>query len=227
MSRCDCASDGDTTARHRDRASHAGGASWGADWKRDDYTPNANTAEPCTADDPRNVPHRKLTDAEMRYLRHYFHGITDQEGCAKFLEEFLSKAAELNPSNKLVSNDIQSMFESVASGGGFYSAPRASYNTVGGDITNNTGAIYFIKDPRFYSYGPVNRGAELAFLSGAFHSMAQTATHELFHHAGFGDRALANTAAFFRGEKVSFANTWEGTEAASTYWNNALKDHCH
>lgn len=183
-----------------------------------------NPAQPI---DPRNVPHRRLTDAEMRYLRHFFYGITDQEDCAKFLEEFLAKAAELNPSNRLVSDDIQSMFESVASGGGFFSAPGASYNTVGGDITNNTGAIYFSNDPRFYSYGPVNRGAELAFLSGTFHGMAQTAIHELLHHAGFGDRALANTAAFYRGEKVSFANTWEGTLAASTYWNNTLNEHCH
>jgi hypothetical protein len=163
----------------------------------------------------------------MRYLRHFFYGITDQEDCAKFLEGFLNKAAELNPSNKLVSDDIQSMFESVASGGGFYSAPGASYNTVGGDITNNTGAVYFSNDPRFYSYGSVSRGAELAFLSGTFHGMAQTAIHELLHHAGFGDRALANTAASLRRDNVSFDNSWEGTLAASRYWNKTLNEHCH
>lgn len=89
-----------------------------------------------------------------------------------------------------------------------------------------SGLIEFINDPRFYSIGPVNRRAELAFLTLTFHGMAQTAIHELLHHAGFSDRALANTAAFYRGEKVSFANTWEGTLAASKYWDKLLTEKC-
>ena len=57
--------------------------------------------------------------------------------------------------------------------------------------------------------------------------MAQTVIHELLHVAGFNDRALADAVAASRGEKVSFANTWDGTIAASKYWDAELVKHCH
>jgi len=188
-----------------------------------EQNPQKPSAEPV---DPRDVRRRLLSNEEMGYLRHYFYSITGNEDCAKFIEDFLNKAAELNPQHKMVSDDIRGMFESIASGGGFWSASGASYNTIGGDILKNSGAIYFLNDPRFYSFGRPNRKAELAYLSVTFHGMAQTAIHELMHHAGFGDRALANTAAFLRKENVSFANNWEGTLAASKYWNTLLDEHC-
>lgn len=176
---------------------------------------------------PRKVAHRLLSNTEMKYLRYFFYRITENERCAKFLEGFLNKAAELNPGYRLVSDDIRSMFESIANGGGFWSAPGASYSTIGGDITNNTGTIYFYNDPQFRSYGRVNRKAERAFLGLTFYQMAQTAIHEILHHAGLGDRALATTAAFLNGEKVSFANSWEGSLAASEYWDKTFTAHCH
>lgn len=176
---------------------------------------------------PRQVTRRLLSNDELALLKQHFDGIVDKEECSKFLEDFLKKAEEDNPTYKRVPGNIKTLYQSVASGGGFWSAFGASFNTVGGNIRKNTGAIYFSNDPRFYSYGPVNKEAEAAFLSGTFHDMAETAIHELLHHAGFNDRALANTAARWRGETVSFANTWEGTLAASKYWDELLQEHCH
>jgi hypothetical protein len=177
--------------------------------------------------DPRRVTRRLLSNDELRDLKSSVYRIVGDDKCAKFLQSFLNTAAELNPQNRLVSTDIKSMFDAVASGGGFWSAFGASYNTGVGDITKNTGTIYFTNDPRFYSSGPVNRQAKAAFLNVTFHEMAQTTIHELLHLAGFNDRALANTTAFLKGENVSFANNWEGTLAASDYWDAYLKEHCH
>jgi hypothetical protein len=177
--------------------------------------------------DPRQVTRRLLSNNELALLKKHFDGIVGKEECSKFLEDFLKKAEEANPTYKRVPGNINTFYESVNSGGGFWSAFGASYNTIGGDIRKNTGAIYFSNDPRFYSYGPVNKNAEEAFLNGTFHGMAETVIHELLHHAGFNDRALANAAARWRGETVSFANTWEGTVAASEYWDKLLQEHCH
>jgi hypothetical protein len=177
--------------------------------------------------DPREVTRRLLSNDELALLKQHFDRIVAQEECSKFLEEFLKKAEEDNPTYKRVPGNVKSFYESVNSGGGFWSAFGSSYNTIGGDIRKNTGAVYFSNDPRFYSVGPVNEKAKEAFLSVTFHGMAQTVIHELLHHAGFGDRALANAAARWRGETVSFANGWEGSLAASNYWDKLLQEHCH
>lgn len=121
----------------------------------------------------------------------------------------------------------------MANGGGFYVAPTASYNTVGGDVLSGTGSVYiraqpqFLPDPRNYSTGVYQR-ASSAYLALTYGQMAQTTIHELLHHAGFNDRALADAVARHNHlDPVSFANSWEGTIAASTYWNDELITHCH
>jgi hypothetical protein len=176
--------------------------------------------------DPRSVPHRLLSNKELEYLRDSFYSMIAKEKCRTFLEELLNKTAKDNPSITVLSKDIKGMFAKIESGGGFWSAPGASYNTIGGDIRKNNGAIFFSNNPRFYSNGPVNRRAERAFLSETCHGMAQTVIHELFHHAGFGDRALANTAALIQGETVTFDDSREGTLAASAYWTKLLDKNC-
>jgi len=100
-------------------------------------------------------------------------------------------------------------------------------------MLNGTGAVYiraqpqFLPDPRNYSAGVYQR-ASSAYLTLTYGQMAQTAIHELLHHAGFADRALADAVARYKHlDPVSFANTWEGTLAASTYWDDELKKHCH
>ena len=176
--------------------------------------------------DPRNVLHRKLNDMETNVLREVFLSIWQKEECAKTVERLLNTAAFINPDQRLISDDIRSMFNQVADGGGFFSAPLASYNTVGGTLTENNAAIYLTSDPVFHAYGIVNERARTGYLKLKYHQMAQIVLHELFHHAGFSDRALAFTVGSIKGETVEFASNWEGTVAAATYWNDYLKIHC-
>jgi len=50
----------------------------------------------------------------------------------------------------------------------------------------------------------------------------------LYMNCFIDDRALADAVARYNHlDPVSFANTWEGTLAASTYWDNELLKHCH
>jgi hypothetical protein len=219
---------GDAAAEADTLRSNTFARNWRVDdnWFQTPYLFSRQTQTPKPID-PRQVTRRLLSTQELALLKEHFNGMIGKEECSKFLEDFLKKAEEDNPKYKRASGNIKTLFESVAFGGGFWSAFGASYNTIGGDIKKNSGAIYFTNNPRFYSIGPVNRAAETAFLNGTFRSMAQTVLHELFHHAGFSDRALANTAARWQGETVSFANTWEGTLAASKYWDTLLQEHCH
>ncbi|HEU4507508.1 MAG TPA: hypothetical protein VFR78_04665, partial [Pyrinomonadaceae bacterium] len=176
--------------------------------------------------DPRNVPHRRLTETETNTLRDNFLRILKNERCANFVRQLLKTAQRLNPDHTLVSDDPERMFNSVANGGGFYSAPTATYNTVGGSFADNTAAVYLTSDPVFRSYGKVNERAKEAFLTLKYHDMAQSVMHELMHHAGFGDTALARAVASIKGEDPVFTNDWQGTRAASIYWGKYLDSHC-
>jgi len=94
----------------------------------------------------------------------------------------ISQSLQYYSATPMISDDISSLFQSVATGGGFYVAPTAQYSTPSGDIQNGTQAIYvvthpdFSPDPKNYSPG-VYRRASTAFLTLTYTQMAQTVIH--------------------------------------------------
>jgi YD repeat-containing protein len=176
--------------------------------------------------DPRDVPNRKLAEAEVDRLRKAFAKIIGKRSCEEFIDSLLSEAAALYPGISY-SDDMMYLFDSVGADGGFYLAPTASYSTV----INGTMYIAY-DDPRDFPLNPKDypparfRAAALGFIDAHFSGMAAIVTHELLHYAGFNDWALAQAVASIKGERVSFPSGREGTYAASRYWNAELLRHC-
>ncbi len=140
--------------------------------------------------------------------------------CGRYVQKLLDTAAKLFPQNPLQGKNVMDLFEKISKQGN-YQVDARFWNTVSGDISNNSATVHL---------SPWNTyGAPSAYqIDSANRNYIYGALHETLHLAGKGwllDNQLAEAAYSIAGKKLPDIPK-DDFKAWSTAFDNELMKHC-